>query len=118
MEYGLTCRFVYIDPDIIAIRVKTFVNLSLHILQHDIHSLPFMIGKVKVTGNMPLGNDKGIPREDIIIATGHENTQMLDKIYAHLTAKDKSQKVTSAFKKKLGDGIFNKIGRASCRERV
>ena len=49
---------------------------------------------------------KGIPREDIIIATGHEDTQMLDKIYAHLTAKDKSRKVTNAFKKKLGDGIF------------
>jgi hypothetical protein len=32
---------------------------------------------------------------------------MLDKIYAHLTAKDKSKKVTSAFKKKLGDGIFD-----------
>ena len=50
---------------------------------------------------------KDIPREDIIIATGHENTQMLDKIYAHLTAKDKSKKVTNAFKKKLGDGIFD-----------
>lgn len=50
---------------------------------------------------------KGIPREDIIIATGHEDTQMLDKIYAHLTAKDKSRKVTNAFKKKLGDGIFD-----------
>lgn len=50
---------------------------------------------------------KGIPREDIIIATGHEDTQMLDKIYAHLTAKDKSRKVTNAFKKKLGDSIFD-----------
>lgn len=55
---------------------------------------------------------KGIPREDIIIATGHENTQMLDKIYAHLTAKDKSKKVTNAFKKKLGDGIFDMGGQA------
>ena len=36
---------------------------------------------------------RGVPRED--------------KIYAHLTAKDKSKKVTSAFKKKLGDGIFD-----------
>ena len=50
---------------------------------------------------------RGVPREDIIIATGHEDTQMLDKIYAHLTAKDKSRKVTNAFKKKLGDGIFD-----------
>ena len=55
---------------------------------------------------------KDIPREDIIIATGHEDTQMLDKIYAHLTAKDKSRKVTNAFKKKLGDGIFDMGGQA------
>lgn len=55
---------------------------------------------------------KDIPREDIIIATGHEDTQMLDKIYAHLTAKDKSKKVTNAFKKKLGDGIFDMGGQA------
>ena len=55
---------------------------------------------------------RGVPREDIIIATGHEDTQMLDKIYAHLTAKDKSRKVTTAFKKKLGDGIFNMGGQA------
>lgn len=53
---------------------------------------------------------RGIPREDIIIATGHEDTQMLDKIYAHLTAKDKSKKITNAFKKKLGDGIFDMGG--------
>lgn len=53
---------------------------------------------------------RGVPREDIIIATGHEDTQMLDKIYAHLTAKDKSWKVTNAFKKKLGDGIFDMGG--------
>lgn len=53
---------------------------------------------------------RGVPREDIIIATGHDDTQMLDKIYAHLTAKDKSRKVTNAFKKKLGDGIFDMGG--------
>lgn len=53
---------------------------------------------------------KGIPKEDIIIATGHENTKMVDEVYAHLTAKDKSRKVTSAFRKKLGDGIFDMGG--------
>ena len=60
---------------------------------------------------------RGVPREDIIIATGHEDTQMLDKIYAHLTAKDKSRKVTNAFKKKLGDGIFD-MGSQSEPEKV
>ena len=61
---------------------------------------------------------RGVPREDIIIATGHENTQMLDKIYAHLTAKDKSRKVTSAFKKKLGDGIFDMGGQTGPEDDV
>ena len=61
---------------------------------------------------------RGVPREDIIIATGHENTQMLDKIYAHLTAKDKSRKVTSAFKKKLGDGIFDMGGQTEPEDDV
>ena len=37
---------------------------------------------------------------------------MLNKIYAHLTAKDRSLKVMSAFKEKLGDGIFNMGGQA------
>mgnify|MGYP006874273620 FL=1 len=35
---------------------------------------------------------------------------MLNKIYAHLTAKDRSLKVMSAFKEKLGDGIFDMGG--------
>ena len=59
---------------------------------------------------------RGVPREDIIIATGHEDTQMLDKIYTHLTAKDKSRKVTNAFKKKLGDGIFDMESQAELED--
>lgn len=61
---------------------------------------------------------KGIPKEDIIIATGHENTKMVDEVYAHLTAKDKSRKVTSAFKKKLGDGIFDMGGQTEPEDDV
>ncbi|ADY37633.1 integrase family protein [Phocaeicola salanitronis DSM 18170] len=40
---------------------------------------------------------KGIPKDAIIIATGHEDTKMIDEVYAHLTIKDKSQKVRKAF---------------------
>ena len=49
---------------------------------------------------------KDIPKETIIIATGHEDTKMIDKVYAHLNSKDKAKKVSSAFKDKLSDGIF------------
>ena len=50
---------------------------------------------------------KGIPKETVIIATGHEDTKMIDKVYSHLSNKDKAQKVSTAFKKKLDGDIFS-----------
>lgn len=49
---------------------------------------------------------KGIPKETVIIATGHEDTKMIDKVYFHLNSKDKAKKVSNAFKS-LNNGIFN-----------
>ena len=50
---------------------------------------------------------RDIPEETIIIATGHEDTKMIDKVYSHLSNKDKAQKVSTAFKKKLDGDIFS-----------
>ena len=50
---------------------------------------------------------RDIPKETIIIATGHEGTKMIDKVYSHLSNKDKAQKVSTAFKKKLDGDIFS-----------
>ena len=50
---------------------------------------------------------KGIPKETVIIATGHEDTKMIDKVYSHLNSKDKAKKVSNAFKSNLNNGIFN-----------
>ena len=50
---------------------------------------------------------RDIPKETIIIATGHEDTKMIDKVYLHLSNKDKAQKVSTAFKKKLDGDIFS-----------
>ena len=50
---------------------------------------------------------KGIPKETVIIATGHEDTKMIDKVYSHLSNKDKAQKVSTAFKKKLDGDNFS-----------
>ena len=49
---------------------------------------------------------KGIPKETVIIATGHGDTKMIDKVYSHLNSKDKAKKVSNAFKS-LNNGIFN-----------
>lgn len=47
---------------------------------------------------------KGVPKETVILATGHENTKMIDEVYAHLTQKDKAKKVSEAF-----DKAFNPV---------
>ena len=50
---------------------------------------------------------RDIPKETIIIATGHEDTKMIDKVYSNLRNKDKAPKVYTAFKKKLDGDIFS-----------
>lgn len=42
---------------------------------------------------------KNIPKETVILATGHEDTKMIDEVYSHLNHKDKSRKVAAAFNK-------------------
>lgn len=39
---------------------------------------------------------KGVPKDTVILATGHENTKMIDEVYTHLTQKDKAKKVSEA----------------------
>lgn len=41
---------------------------------------------------------KNVPKEVLIIATGHEDTMLIDKVYLHLSTKDKAQKVAEAFR--------------------
>lgn len=42
---------------------------------------------------------KNVPKDMVILATGHEDTKMIDEVYSHLTHKDKARKVAVAFKK-------------------
>ena len=44
---------------------------------------------------------KGVPKDMVILATGHEDTKMIDEVYSHLTHKDKSKKVAVAFEKAI-----------------
>ena len=66
MKYRLPSGFVDIDADVIAIRMKTFVNFLLHILQHDVHGLTLMVRQVEVGGDVPFGNDERMTRRDRI----------------------------------------------------
>lgn len=59
-----------------------------------------------------------VSKEDLIIATGHENTKMVDEVYTHLKAKDKSRKITDAFTKNLSGKIFNMGEQSETKENV
>ena len=47
VEDRLSRSLTDIDADIITIRMETFIHLLLDILQHDIHSLSFMVSKIE-----------------------------------------------------------------------
>ena len=59
-----------------------------------------------------------ISKKDLIIATGHENTKMLDEVYTHLKAKDKSRRITDAFNKNLSHGIFKMNSQSQTEDNV
>ena len=46
-----------------------------------------------------------VPKEDVIIATGHTDTKMIDKVYLHLKDEDKRKKVEKSFSN-LNSHIF------------
>lgn len=48
----------------------------------------------------------GIPKDTVIIATGHEDTKMIDEAYEHLNEKDKAKQISNAFNKLDGE-MFN-----------
>lgn len=48
-----------------------------------------------------------IPKDTIIIATGHKDTATIDEVYEHLNDKDKSNKIKKAISNKIGDSLFN-----------
>jgi len=51
----------------------------------------------------------GIPKEDVIIATAHTDTTMIDDVYLHETVNDKGTRLINSLKKIEGSTLF-KIG--------
>ena len=62
MKYRLTCGLVDVDAHVVAIGMETLVNLLLHVLQHDVHCLSFVVSKVEVISDMAFGDNQGVPR--------------------------------------------------------
>ena len=62
MKYRLAGSFAYVNTHIISIWVETLVNLLPNKLQHHIHRLAFVVGKIKVGSNVPLGDDERMTR--------------------------------------------------------
>ena len=48
----------------------------------------------------------GVSKEDVIIATGHKDTKMIDQVYLHQTDADKAKRITRSVKGLKGS-MFN-----------
>lgn len=48
----------------------------------------------------------GIPKEDVIIATAHTDTTMIDDVYLHETVNDKGTRLINSLKKIKGSTLF------------
>ena len=56
-----------------------------------------------------------VPKEDVIIATGHTDTKMIDKVYLHLKDEDKRKKVEKSFSN-LNSHIFGGLENNNANE--
>jgi hypothetical protein len=66
MKYRLTCGLVDVDAHVVTIRMETFVNLLLNVLQHDVHCLTLVVSKVEVISYMAFGNNQSMSWRDRI----------------------------------------------------
>ena len=83
MKDRLASGFAYINTDIISIGMETLVNLLLDILQHDIHSLTLMVGKVEVIGDMPFGDYQCVTRRHgIAVVESNTGSRLADDFHS------------------------------------
>ena len=78
MKDRLASGFAYVNTDIISIGMETLVNLLSDILQHDVHRLALVVGKIKVGSDVPLGDDERMTgRDGIAVVEGHAGSSCL-----------------------------------------
>ena len=63
--------------------METLVNLLSDILQHHVHCLALVVGKIKVGSDVSLGDDKRMTgRDGIAIVEGHAGSRLADDFHS------------------------------------
>ena len=83
MEDGLPGGLANVDTDVVAVGVKTLVNLLPDILQHDVHGLALVVGQVEVGSDVPLGDDERMTgRDGIAVVEGNAGGRLADDFHS------------------------------------
>lgn len=99
-KVGLDSDVIYVEQigeDVVEKKKKLFEMIHTHIARHTFITLMCRLG---------------IPKEDVIIATAHTDTTMIDDVYLHETVNDKGTRLINSLKKIKGSTLF-KIEEAS-----
>ena len=83
MKDRLASGLTYVDTDIVAVGVKTLVNLLPDILQHDVHRFALVVGQVEVGSHVSLGDDERMTgRDGIAVVKGNASSCLADDFYS------------------------------------
>lgn len=93
-KVGLDSDVIYVEQigeDVVEKKKKLFEMIHTHIARHTFITLMCRLG---------------IPKEDVIIATAHTDTTMIDDVYLHETVNDKGTRLVNSLKRIKGSTLF------------
>lgn len=93
-KVGLDSDVIYteqIGEDVISKKKKLYELIHTHIARHTFITLMCRFG---------------VPKEDVIIATAHTDTKMIDDVYLHETTNDKGKRLVNSLRKIQGSTLF------------
>lgn len=99
-KVGLDSDVIYVEQigeDVVEKKKKLFEMIHTHIARHTFITLMCRLG---------------VSKEDVIIATAHTDTTMIDDVYLHETVNDKGTRLVNSLKRIEGSTLF-KIGEAN-----
>ena len=93
-KVGLDSDVIYVEQigeDVVEKKKKLFEMIHTHIARHTFITLMCRLG---------------VSKEDVIIATAHTDTTMIDDVYLHETVNDKGTRLINSLKKIKGSTLF------------
>lgn len=93
-KVGLDSDVIYVEQigeDIVEKKKKLFEMIHTHIARHTFITLMCRLG---------------VSKEDVIIATAHTDTTMIDDVYLHETVNDRGARLINSLKKIKGSTLF------------